>query len=673
LGAKVRSLILSSKTFVFSLMGLLFLAPLVAQGQATLPPASAFAALPQISEVVVSADGNLMAWRTPNAAGREDIILLDRAAGQRKRIDGGGNKIVSLRFEETGILLLEASATQPSVNSNQRASKNEVYRYLAFNPQTNQLVPLASRGGTLPGARDGLRLVSILPSTAGKIMLRGFDSKKSRGNSEEFAFDQSALDLAAQLYTVDLATGDVTETVNMSADTIDVLANRDGTIVARLEFNAQFKKTELYLRNNAGDWRKAKTWSDSTTPAVGLVGTSGANSVILGSSASEFGEFVTINRETLEERTLIKSEDIELGGAYLDKWTGALAGIGVEGPKPFVQWTDARFRGLQTKLEAKFEGWDVHIASNSRDFGLVTFKVSSADQPGEWMAIEPATDRLIRIGEIYPGLKNVAFGTFEIKSYAARDGTMIPIYVTYPPGAVPGRPLPTVMMPHGGPEARDYPSFDWWAQFMASRGYVVLQPQFRGSTGFGETFAQAGYRQWGRLMQDDVTDAVAWAAKENITDPRKVCIVGGSYGGYAALAGATLTPDVYQCAISFGGVSDLRQMLNYERVRYGGFASSATNYWRDHIGERGDRELDEVSPAKQAARAKAPILLVHGLDDVVVPPAQSQTMKTALERAGKRFKSIELEGVDHWFTNVQGRQRFLEETDVFLRAHLGGQ
>jgi dipeptidyl aminopeptidase/acylaminoacyl peptidase len=167
------------------------------------------------------------------------------------------------------------------------------------------------------------------------------------------------------------------------------------------------------------------------------------------------------------------------------------------------------------------------------------------------------------VGQQYPQLAEVPLGTVEEINYAARDGYAVPAYLTLPAG-MEAKKLPLVVLPHGGPRARDSGrDFDWWSQFMASRGYAVLQPQFRGSTGFGQKHELAGYRQWGKLMQNDVTDGVRKLIADGTVDAERVCIVGASYGGYAALAGAAFTPELYRCSVSVAGVSDLVEMLRW--------------------------------------------------------------------------------------------------------------
>ena len=253
----------------------------------------------------------------------------------------------------------------------------------------------------------------------------------------------------------------------------------------------------------------------------------------------------------------------------------------------------------------------------------------------------------------------------------SRDKYALTAYLTVPPGAEE-KNLPLVVMPHGGPEARDEPGFYWLTQFLASRGYAVVQPQFRGSTGFGKAHADAGRHQWGLRMQDDITDGVRALVDKGIADPRRVCIVGWSYGGYAALAGATFTPGMYACAVSIAGVSDLPEMVAQEsRIEDG--ESDSFAYWRDHIGAANDPQVIAKSPARFAGAVRAPVLLIHGVDDTVVPISQSQHMARALRASPAPSELIELPGEDHWLmTSSASRIRTLTELERFLGKYLAG-
>jgi dipeptidyl aminopeptidase/acylaminoacyl peptidase len=234
------------------------------------------------------------------------------------------------------------------------------------------------------------------------------------------------------------------------------------------------------------------------------------------------------------------------------------------------------------------------------------------------------------------------------------------------------RNLPLVVLVHGGPTARDDFEFDWWASFLASRGYAVLQPNFRGSSGYGAAWEEAGYREWGRLMQTDVEDGALVLGRNGIADPERICIVGGSYGGFAALAGAALTPERYACAAAIAGVSDLPMMLSNVAIAIGS-QSMPSDWWGMLIGDRREdgAALRAVSPAHQAANVRAPVLLIHGANDTVVPIAQSRRMADALRSAGKDVRLVEYPGEDHWLSDATTRIAMLRELETFLAAHLG--
>lgn len=233
--------------------------------------------------------------------------------------------------------------------------------------------------------------------------------------------------------------------------------------------------------------------------------------------------------------------------------------------------------------------------------------------------------------------------------------------------------LPTIVMPHGGPASYDNVGFDFMAQAFASRGYLVIQPQFRGSTGFGKKHYEAGWGQWGKGMQDDLTDAVAAYAKAGYVDTERVCIVGASYGGYAALAGAAFTPDLYQCAVSIAGVSHLPKMLAADRSRYGK-KSWVLNYWNRSIldGDYDKPLLKTLSPYYAADKVKIPVLLLHGEDDTVVEYEQSKLMYKAINKAKGDAQLIKLKNDDHKLQDSVTRIQAVTEMVNFVEKHISG-
>lgn len=275
------------------------------------------------------------------------------------------------------------------------------------------------------------------------------------------------------------------------------------------------------------------------------------------------------------------------------------------------------------------------------------------------------------LAQPYPDISPAQVGAVRQVRYAAADGLEIPGYLTLPPGVETPEKLPLIVLAHGGPASRDVAGFDWWAQALASRGYAVLQANFRGSTGYTRAFLEAGYGEWGRKMQTDLSDGVRWLSAQGIVDPDRVCIVGASYGGYAAMAGLTLDKGVYRCGVAFAGVSDLRRMVNWEARQEGRRQSQTVRYWNRFMGAArlNDRALDALSPAFLAATVDKPLLLIHGRDDTVVPIEQSRVMAEAMRRAGTPVEMIELAGEDHWMSRADTRLRALRETVRFLEAN----
>jgi dipeptidyl aminopeptidase/acylaminoacyl peptidase len=243
--------------------------------------------------------------------------------------------------------------------------------------------------------------------------------------------------------------------------------------------------------------------------------------------------------------------------------------------------------------------------------------------------------------------------------YTTRDGVPIPAYLAKPEGA---GPFPTILMPHGGPYARDSAEFDAWTQFLVGHGFAVLKPNYRGSVGYGEAYMQAGYKQWGQKMQEDLMDGLDWMVQQGITDPQRVCIVGASYGGYTALVSAYKFADKISCAVSLAGISNLEDMV----ARIYSFDLVERN--RERI--QASAQLAENSPIRQVTSIDVPILLMHGNRDTVVRVRQSRKFAAALARHGKTFRYVEQENGDHFLSTTSQRDEFFSEMSRFLTEHL---
>jgi dipeptidyl aminopeptidase/acylaminoacyl peptidase len=367
-------------------------------------------------------------------------------------------------------------------------------------------------------------------------------------------------------------------------------------------------------------------------------------------------------------RTLTFSDPTyDVAGAIVDPWTKEIVGASIVRERGEQHFFDPALEQVRVRLAAMFPNGAVQVLDWDRGRTTFILKASQATEAPTTYLFRPADGRLRSFGGDYPELAAADAGRRVSLNYRASDGTRIPAYLTLPPNG-PDKNLPTIVMPHGGPAARDELSFDYLASFLASRGYAVLQPNFRGSGGYGRAWEYAGHNQWGGLMQKDVTDGVGALSRMGLVDPNRVCIVGASYGGYAALAGATLTPDLYKCAVSIAGVSDLQAMLNRALDR-SGRKSETVEYWRASIGND-MAQVKAVSPIENVAAIRVPILLIHGDQDTVVPVEQSRAMDRKLRGAGKQARLVELPGEDHGISRAASRTRMLSELESFLAQSL---
>jgi dipeptidyl aminopeptidase/acylaminoacyl peptidase len=318
-------------------------------------------------------------------------------------------------------------------------------------------------------------------------------------------------------------------------------------------------------------------------------------------------------------------------------------------------------------VRKNFEGERTSLVSLDADMLRFVMRVDGPTHGYLYELVDMGTNKIEPLGDIYAG----GIKPYEVRhiTYEAADGLQIPAFLTLPRGRAE-HDLPLVVLPHGGPQVLDTADFDWWSQALADQGYAVLRPNYRGSD-LSPKFVEAGYGEWGRKMQTDLSDGVRYLAKQGIIDPKRVCIVGASYGGYAALAGATLDPGVYRCAVSDAGLSDLSLMLTWVEQRGGYGPQRVERYWDRFMGAKSphDPALDAISPIKHIAAITAPVLLIHGKDDTVVPYRQSEVMLEAMRQANKSVQLVTLNHEDHWLSRGDTRTQMLQATVTFLREH----
>lgn len=313
-----------------------------------------------------------------------------------------------------------------------------------------------------------------------------------------------------------------------------------------------------------------------------------------------------------------------------------------------------RAEGIQQTLESS-PGQRLEIVNFSRNGERAVLRTNSPSNPGVYYIVDFTSGQVLLRHEAAPQLKGKSAGVQQSLEIKARDGLMLPTLLTRPDGLPPKYKSPMIVLVHGGPhDVCDTPEYDAEVQMLASRGYSVMQVNYRGSGCFGEGFQQKGYRQWGAAMQDDITDATRWAISQGLADPQRICIYGASYGGYAALMGAVREPGLYRCAAGNAGVYDLRLMYTVGDIPED---ESGKAYLRKVIGTD-EVELAARSPAARAAEISIPVMLAHGKDDERAPIEHYQAMADALKKANKPFTSFVRKAEEHGFYSIENRREY---------------
>lgn len=367
--------------------------------------------------------------------------------------------------------------------------------------------------------------------------------------------------------------------------------------------------------------------------------------------------------ERTAPRLLFAHDTYDVAGpVLLDPRTRALLAVQYMAQHEQLHFFDEAQAARQAWLDRQLPGAVNLVAGRTADGRRLLVRSVSDVNPPSLHLLDIDEPRLTLVGHEYPELEDQPLAPARPMTYRARDGQIIPAYLTLPL-QVSSAGLPAIVLPHGGPEARDVKTFDPLVQFLAAQGYAVLQMNFRGSHGYGARFAAAGVGQWGGVIHNDITDGARWLVEQGIADPTRICIVGKSFGGYAALLGATRESQWYGCAVSYAALSDLIAFSQHtERLQ-------GSELWKERLG--GDHlALWQMSPLARVRTVEIPVLLIHGRNDAVVPFSQSQRFARALRVAGKPHRFIERVDCDHDLSIEACRVTFFSELRDFLASAL---
>jgi dienelactone hydrolase len=603
------------------------------------PPIAVYGALPQLYGAQISPSGRLVALQ----------------------LDHGAQKVLAIRRLDGDKAIIKSIQLNDRIGGVSWADDDHlfVFTHRTLNAGTDEIF----EGGFL-------FLVNLKTGNSQQVAPDG-DFKADlpelvvHKDGHGFGFFQ----IGRYLFREDLDTLQLSQVARSGESEGDFVLDAEGNIMARMS-----------VRDYGRNWSILKGQADDTVLASG--GSEVGRGEVLGLGRTpdtilvadnENGDLLGIRE--IELKTGKISELLVTGAAanpIFDHKSRLLIGFSLGGFVEDVYFLNDALQHRWESVKAAFPGEKVRLVSRNEDNSRWVVKADGPHDSGHYFLVDLNEKKALPLGAEYPDIGPSQVGAFAWFDYTTGDGLKEKALVTLPPGYTfdAARNLPAAVLPHGGPQARDHFGFDWWAQALASRGYVVIQPQFRGSGGFGQSFERAGWGQWGKLMQTDVSDAFHAVAAKGLIDPSRACIVGWSYGGYATLAGATLQAGLYRCAVAGAAVADLNAMLVWTRDRAGkqGYAS---RYWKKSMALNGESDPagDLVSPAKQASRVSAPLMLIHGREDTTVPIEQSDEMAAALRGAGKPFEYVVLEKETHHLEEASTRTKMLEAMIGFLIKH----
>jgi len=470
------------------------------------------------------------------------------------------------------------------------------------------------------------------------------------------------------VYRLNLETGELTLLEENPGDIAGWMTDHDGKL--RVAVRSDGVNTSLLYRDREDEPFRNILTTDFRESVSPLFFTFDNTKLYVASNLGRDKSAIFVfNPRTVEhEELLFEHPDVDVSSLFRSRKRKVITGTGFTTDRFRYHFFDEERAALQNELEERLPGDEVVVASMSRDETKVLVYAGSDRTRGTYFFFDRETKDFRKLAELAPWLPKERMAPMTPVSYVSRDGLTIHGYLTLPLGREP-KNLPVVIHPHGGPWVRDGWGFDPQVQFLASRGLAVLQMNFRGSTGYGRAFWEAGFKEWGRSMQDDVTDGVLWLVEQGIADPKRVGIYGASYGGYAVLAGLAFTPDLYACGVDYVGVSNIFTLLE-----------TIPPYWElgrqmlyEKIGhpEKDKELLEAASPVFHADRITAPLFVAQGANDPRVKKAESDQIVEALRSRGIEVEYMVKENEGHGFRNEENRFDFYRAMERFLATHLG--
>ena len=544
------------------------------------PPIEAYGELPSIRSVTISPDGEHYAFLLSEGE-LEKLAVFKMGEGAIGAVNTANIKARSIEFFSNEHIILRASRTINSVYVRNEYEHSGAY---SLNISEFKIHQLLNKADGLYFAQSGLGRIIGSHTDENTVLMPAYT-----GSGRHPPYSLLRVKLRAQ---------DAHSFARGTSDTIDWFVTPDGTRIIREELDDSKNSYAIQVKSS-GRWETIFEDEDASSPPINLMGFNPGGDALIIAYEDENGlsALYELGFDGTISDAIISQEGKQIESVILDR-NRIIHGVRYAGLQPEHEMFDASLTVSIRRIEEQFSGNSVFIESWTDDWSKVILFVTGGDTAGMYLILDTSNVSLLKIGAARARVSDNEVAVINKIEYQARDGLALNGILTMPSGPQAlSNNSPMIVMPHGGPASHDTIRFDYLAQYFASRGYLIFQPNFRGSTGFGDDFLAAGDGEWGGKMQDDITDGVEGIIEAGLADRERICIMGASYGGYAALAGGAFTPDLYKCVISIAGVSDLPKMLIDERRQHGK-NDWAYEYWERVIGDpREQREkLRSVSP-----------------------------------------------------------------------------
>ncbi len=607
------------------------------------PTIAAFAEQVDGTPPAMSPDGNLIAWVTREGNTRK-LMVLDLVKRERRAVIAAIKEtfeITSCTFKGNERLLCGYRGINVY-----RGSPYAVTRLVAVDATGKTEPKVLIQNGDSGAAQFQDRILDWLPDDPRHVLIQ------LSGDGDPFP----------GVYKLDVYTGTMDQVERPRTPILRWLTDKEGVVRFGYGFERE-KHTYIARDSREAPWRTLATWviGHEDFTVIGF-GSTPATLLVEAPYEGRSAIFEMDLHERKARKLLFSHPEVDAGEPIYWPADRSLVGFGYHTERPQRVLINESARVLYNSLDSLRPGEYITVAGASRDDTKMLVVTQADVHPDKYYVLDINDKKLMYVGSANPALEDVELSPMKAIRIRAADGQVLPGYLTLPAGS-DGKNLPTVVLPHSGPYARDSWVFDPMVQFLASRGYAVVQVNFRGSTGYGEQWQKAGLRNWGTVMIDDINAATKWAVAEGIAQPGHICIAGWDFGGYAALMSAIREPALYRCAVSIAGISDLRAFSVEKQRFYGGVE------WSDYTVGENNSGLVTGSPLRMPEKINVPVLFVHGDKDIAVDADHSRRMARALAREKKKFELVVIPDGNHSLSRYEWRETLLTRLEAFLAAN----